>query len=522
MQGFKIDKDELINKITEPDFTKIVFIGQNGVGKTNFLTKIKENLESKGYKTHFISADISMDKEIKNIKDSNLQKMGKEFLNELTNFVFEIEENQLKEFLKNYDDFTNFLEKSNSSINSVWNWLSNSVSTSGEKKQQLIINKDDKNLKPINIKMPDKPLDGNLFEINFNKKMSLGEVFKEIDNSSRPGTGEYFYTLLMLANEILEFSSSVVNKPYYLIIDEPENLCHPELIIKIAKAINKLNNKKIKIVCASHSSIFVNNLIDTLDDLVLIEKSDDYNNFLQYNEEIFLTQVESNINNQLLDLINKFKNEIKKDNINSKTIQYISNHLVSLNKLMEIYSKEKGGFNKWFKNWPLKNDFINALFYKNLILCEGNNDEYFLNSLLLESNIFIFRSFGKFEIPFLKLVFLLFNKNMYIVYDTDITLKETKDDIKINNEFWESINKIIESSFINSKITYYKFPHCLETVLNIKTENKNYMSRLDLLDETNENILKVKKELRESINMFFEYNETNYNNLDYLEEVEIK
>jgi len=41
----------------------------------------------------------------------------------------------------------------------------------------------------------------------------------------------------------------------------------------------------------------------------------------------------------------------------------------------------------------------------------------------LKTNIFILKSFGKFEIPFLKSVLSSFDKKIYVVYDSDINNK---------------------------------------------------------------------------------------------------
>ncbi len=40
MLSFKLKEEELIEKIINPNFTKLVIIGKNGVGKTTFLQNI--------------------------------------------------------------------------------------------------------------------------------------------------------------------------------------------------------------------------------------------------------------------------------------------------------------------------------------------------------------------------------------------------------------------------------------------------------------------------------------------------
>lgn len=451
MESFKLKEEELIKKIINPNFTKLVIIGKNGVGKTTFLQNIIKKIEEEGFKTYFIKADVSIDKELKNQKDNNLQKLGL-LLNDLTNFVYRIEIEKIMSYFKSDEDFNKFVEESNLSIDSVEKWIKINISNN-----KLIINENDSDLKNIDIAIPNR-VSSNIFELNFYQKLPMGSMFKSI--SEKAGTGQYFYTILVLVNKILEFCSLNKEKPYYLIIDEPENLCHPELIIKIAKSIKKINNNIIKIICVSHSNIFVNNLIDKLDELILMEDFDKKNlsnNFLQYNEKIFLNNANVIFNN-----MSEIASDFKKDKN-----KYLKDKSIILEKLIDIYSK---GFNNWFKTWPLRHDFINALFYKNIILCEGLNDEYFLNYLSLETNIFILKSFGKFEIPFLKLVLFLFNKKIYVVYDNDISRKNDNETQKRNN-FWIAINSIVENNYSICKENSYSFDFNLEYAIKIDLNN---------------------------------------------------
>lgn len=114
-QGFSIKKENLINKIQKDKFNRLVIIGKNGVGKTEFL---KEIINNSDFKTYFIEADLDMSKEIKNNKDSNFNKINS-LLNELTNFSFEINEKKLFSYLKNEKNFNEFCELSDRNIKNV-------------------------------------------------------------------------------------------------------------------------------------------------------------------------------------------------------------------------------------------------------------------------------------------------------------------------------------------------------------------------------------------------------------------
>jgi len=118
MKSFKIEETSLISKIIDNTFNKLVIIGKNGSGKTTFSEKIIASLDSKGIKSYFIKADLNLDKELKNAKDNNLQKLGL-LLNELTNFRYEIETKELDNFFKENESFFEFCKKSDSSLSKI-------------------------------------------------------------------------------------------------------------------------------------------------------------------------------------------------------------------------------------------------------------------------------------------------------------------------------------------------------------------------------------------------------------------
>lgn len=472
MDSFKIDENNLIDKISEINFNKLVIIGKNGVGKTTFVQKIIEKLESRSIKSYFIKADLNIDKELKNAKDTNLQKISL-LLNELTNFVYKIKEDDLSKYFQENQSFKEFCKKSELNLTKVQEWMDNNFID-----KTLQLDETDSDLKLINVNKP-KLVNNNIFELNYHQKINMGSVFNSI--SDEAGTGQYFYTLLKLINEILEFCSETKENYLYLIIDEPENLCHPELIIKIAKSLKSINNTIIKVICISHSNVFVNNFIENLNELVLMENRHE---FLQYHEDLFLLKTRT-----IFDKIQKIFNDFKSSNNNK-----IKDHSISLNQLKDIYMQ---GLNSWFYNWSIKNDFINALFYNKIIICEGLNDEYFLNSLFLKTNIFILKSFGKFEIIFLLTLLKLFNKKIYTVYDSDISSSE----IKKNNEwnsFWTQINALLSNECLLNDFNSLQFKPNLEYELNLDKDKKQYMTRMNLFIKSN---LLSKSEISKIINL---------------------
>lgn len=496
MKNFKIDEKDLVNKILDDIFTKLVIIGKNGSGKTTFSEKIIKILDSKGIKSYFIKADLNLDKELKNAKDNNLQKLGL-LLNELTNFRYEIEKEELNKFFEKNERFFEFCKKSEFSLTKIQEWMHNNFID-----KKMVIDGTDSDLKAVNVSTP-KLISSNIFEVNYYKKINMGSAFNSLTEDA--GSGQYFYVILQLINKVLEFYSETREKSLYLIIDEPEKFCHPELIIKIANSLKSINNKIIKVICISHSNLFVNNFINNLDELVLLKN---FNDFFQYKNSLFIENTKD-ISQKIIEISTKIKVD---KNFKTKSLV--------LEKLVQIY---KMGINEWFNNWPIKNDFINALFYEKIILCEGLNDEYFLNCLSLQTNIFILKSFGKFEIPFLKSILSSFNKKIYVVYDSDINSKNDSANKK-RNQFWNEINNILKKECDINEKNSYAFDYNLESAIeiNLDKELKNYVSRMNLFINNQEKLnskkmKKIQTVLLESINDFFKnFNEDNVNLNDNL------
>jgi|GEM_PF-1839886 len=185
--------------------------------------------------------------------------------------------------------------------------------------KRIKIADNDSDLKSVKVNKP-KIINSNIFELNYNKKINMGSVFNSLTEDA--GSGQYFYTILQLINKVLEFYSETREKSLYLIIDEPEKFCHPELIIKIANSLKSINNKIVKVICISHSSLFVNNFINNLDELILLEN---FNNFFQYSDSLFIENTKD-ILQKMLEISNKFK-----------TNKNLKNKSLILDELVQIY-----------------------------------------------------------------------------------------------------------------------------------------------------------------------------------------
>ncbi len=196
MDNFKIDENELINKISDVNFDKLVLIGKNGVGKTTFIQTITEKLKSKSINSYLIKADLNIEKELKNAKDNNLQKISL-LLNELTNFIYKINKDELSKYFKDNQSFKEFCEKNELKLTKVQEWMDNNIIN-----KRLQLNETDSDLKLVNINKP-KIVINDIFELNYHKKINMGNIFSSISEDA--GSGQYFYTILKLINKILDF-----------------------------------------------------------------------------------------------------------------------------------------------------------------------------------------------------------------------------------------------------------------------------------------------------------------------------
>jgi predicted ATP-dependent endonuclease of OLD family len=56
-------------------------------------------------------------------------------------------------------------------------------------------------------------------------------------------------------------NNNIENEKYYVFIDEPEKFCHPNLLNKLIKQINKIS-LKVNLYISSHSPSFISKLYD--------------------------------------------------------------------------------------------------------------------------------------------------------------------------------------------------------------------------------------------------------------------
>ncbi|CAM2753749.1 ATP-dependent nuclease [Erysipelothrix tonsillarum] len=280
--------------------------------------------------------------------------------------------------------------------------------------------------------------------IEINKKIS---VTKPIQINSKEfkakiGSGQKYYFFLQLLKE---------SNKKYIFIDEPEQYSHPTLLNKIAKVINSLVESGKSVYIASHSP-------------------------------------------RLLSMLNLEISDIKIINDHThkaKTIS-ISNNIEKLDKTFE---KVKGSWpevhrnyyeeihlRKYIKEYYYK-DFLEALFTKNVILCEGNSDKVFINKVLskadkLFEDYHIFMTNGKFNMPIFVEIFLALEINTYLFYDDDTNLIKN-DKEKLESKFYMQGHDLLNDYFKDRLgCKCYGFEGCLEKELVKKNMEKTVSNKL--------------------------------------------
>lgn len=225
------------------------------------------------------------------------------------------------------------------------------------------------------------------------------------DIKEKMGSGQRLHVLLGL------IKNSARN---HIFIDEPEKYSHPSLLNKTADLINELIDADKKIFIATHSSKLVSMLQIDLKDIYIL------------NDE---------------------KYQVKQ--INNAIIESETKDLIEVpypKEILNFYNMEK--LEVLIKQYYYR-EFIEALFTKKIILCEGVNDVVFIKKILVEKNLYhndnvIFRTGGKHLIPLFISIFKQLDIELYVYYDKD---DEYNQQHSASNEFIRNCDGIEKYEF---------------------------------------------------------------------------
>ena len=299
------------------------------------------------------------------------------------------------------------------------------------------------------LKLNESTTKSNLIE--FEGKLSLKDMFT-IDTKilDLMGSGQ---KMLLLLDLVLDFDKDNI------FLDEPEKYMQPNLLKILAYKLNTLLKSGKNIFIATHSPKLLSFLDLRINDIEIMNEKQKEEDWLTKKIDLQMV-INLLVNNKS---IKERIIESKEDDkiINSKTKSYYNLELI-----------EKNIINNH------KYDFFNALFAKKIIICEGLNDEIFLNWLGNDSKFddySIFKTFGKGIMPVFLEIFKQVSKNVICIFDKD---NENDNTHKVLNHY------LIENSIKNSLI----FNKNLESELGYKGEKYDFLNFISFLENNCDDI----------------------------------
>lgn len=297
------------------------------------------------------------------------------------------------------------------------------------------------------LKLNESATKSNLIE--FENKLSLKEMFTvDIKILDLIGSGQ---KMLLLLDLVLDFDKDNI------FLDEPEKYMQPNLLKILACKLNNLLKSGKNIFIVTHSPKLLSFLDLKIDDIEIMNEKQKEDEKEWPTKKIDLQMA---INLLINDKSIK-ERIIESKEINSNTKSYYNLKLI-----------EKNIINNH------KYDFFNALFAKKIIICEGLNDEIFLNWLGNNSKFddySIFKTFGKGIMPVFLEIFKQVSKNVICIFDKD---NENDNTHKVLNQY------LVENSVKNSLI----FNKNLESELAYKGEKYDFLNFIYFLENNCDDI----------------------------------
>lgn len=227
------------------------------------------------------------------------------------------------------------------------------------------------------------------------------------DVKKKMGSGQRMQLLLKLAS---------ISSKECIFLDEPEKYSHPSLLNGTAQAINELVAKGKSVFIATHSPKLVSMLKIKLSDIKVINDVSHNPKDIPFDEAV-----------------SEAKKLLHVGSMEDKFKRYYT----SGNSLMECIQKRHNRM------------FIEALFAKKVYLCEGANDEIFVNASLQVNGGYyddycIFKAWGKTNLVVFEKLFTKLGIPVTVLFDVD---DETKPKHKMTNDAIRSLSgecKLVE------------------------------------------------------------------------------
>ena len=254
------------------------------------------------------------------------------------------------------------------------------------------------------------------------------------DVKKKMGSGQRMQLLLKLAAK---------SSKGHIFLDEPEKYSHPSLLNGTAKAINELVAAGKNVYIATHSPKLVSMLDFDLGDLRLINDASHDLKEIPFDEAVAAVSSRVNVGS----MQDKFKR-----------------YYVSGDSLKNCVSKRHS------------RAFIEALFTRKVFLCEGANDELFINASLQQHGGFyddyvIFKVWGKSNLPIFIELFERLGIDLVTMFDVD---DESKDPHC-------KLNPVIRS-YSDTGCRVIEFKPNLEAALGYKGKKGDALGLIDHLE----------------------------------------
>ena len=250
------------------------------------------------------------------------------------------------------------------------------------------------------------------------------------DVKKKMGSGQRMHLLLKLAAK---------SSKDFILLDEPEKYSHPSLLNGTAKAINDLVAAGKDVHIATHSPKLVSMLDFDLGDIRLINDSSHDLKTIPFDDAVAAASSKVNVGS----MQDKFKR-----------------YYMSGNSIKDCVAKRHG------------RAFIEALFTRKVFLCEGANDELFINASLQQHGGFyddyvIFKVWGKSNLPVFIELFERLGIDLVAMLDVDDESKEPH----------SKLNPVIRS-YSETGLRIIEFKPYLEAALGYKGKKDDALGLL--------------------------------------------
>ena len=264
----------------------------------------------------------------------------------------------------------------------------------------------------------------------FSDNLKINTLNINLANYESP-SGKNNYSLIKILGSLLKYAKQnnikIDNKfsDFYLIIDEPEKFCHPNLIKKVGIFLNEISNY-INVILTTHSPLFLSYYVNNEKTNIFFHNGEEFKNF-------------------------KISMILKKLKFNTDKLIY-----------------------RVLNNKSLRINFFDTLFSPNVLLLEDETTNSFLNIIYDQTKIFNWSNL---------ITFGWNNIDDFINFYLKIGVKKEKLKIVVDSDSGKK-GCYKETGKYNDLVIYY-FQNEIEKELKLSCNHKSSASNLILKDNLN-------------------------------------